>query len=120
MESRGVSDEESTGHSGPAKRRRIQEPGRQWSGAAQYKTKFQNTWKQAWPFTAPVNDDLHSFHCTVCMKKVSCAHQGERDVARHAQSAQHQKNAKSMKGTQPLNFRPATVQLMKDKVRPGI
>ena len=56
----GVSDEETTGHPGPVKRQKSG-AGSQWRGAALYKTKFQKSWKQAWPFVAPVKD-LHSFH----------------------------------------------------------
>jgi len=50
---------------------------RKWSGAAIYKTKFNTTWQQAWPFISPVKHDPHSFHCDVCMKKMSCGHQGD-------------------------------------------
>ena len=49
------------------------------------------------------------------MKMVSCGHQGERDVARHAESTQYLKNVKAMKNVQPLSFASATDPL-KDKV----
>jgi len=90
---------------------------RKWSGAAIYKTKFNTTWQQAWPFISPVKHDPHSFHCGVCMKKMSCGHQGERDVARHVDSAQHQKGVKAMQNTQPLGFVPTNaMDPLKDKV----
>ena len=106
----------------PSKRRKTgsatsSSTGRKWSGAALYKTKFQSTWQQMWPFIAPVKDNPHSFRCTVCMKMVSCGHQGERDVARHAESAQHKKCVKAMKNTQPLGFMPGSAtDPLKDKV----
>ena len=37
-------------------------------------------------------------------KTVSCAHMGEREVKRHIESLQHQKNSKSMKHIKPLSF----------------
>ena len=59
---------------------------RKWSGAAIYKTKYQRAWQRQWPFIAPVDRDPHSFHCKVCLKNVSCGHQGERDIIRHTNS----------------------------------
>ena len=101
---------------GPSKRQKTSAT-RKWSGAAKYKTRFQITWQEAWPFALPEEDNPYSFLCKVCVKKVSCGHQGERDVARHAASAQHQKNAKAMKGIKPLGFKLASASdPLKDKV----
>lgn len=77
----GDSDE-SDGHPhwlpSPAKRRNIGVPPGSGtvSSAAVYQTKFQKGWQQTWPSIAPVKDNPHSFHCTLCMKTVSCGHQG--------------------------------------------
>ena len=102
----------------PLKRQKIADgkgSQRKWSGAATYNSKFQKSWQHKWPFVQPVKGDLHSFRCTVCAKSVSCGHQGEADVIRHAESAQHQRNTKAVKTSQKLNFKPTT-QLLKDKV----
>ena len=100
-----------------AKKQKIEDRGslRKWSGAATYRSKFQKVWQQKWPFAVPVKGDPHCFRCTVCAKTVSCGHQGETDVARHAESIQHQRNTKAVKATQKLNFKPTT-QLLRDKV----
>ena len=91
---------------------------KKFGGAALYKTKFQSSWQKAWPFITPIKDNQHAFHCTVCMKAVSCGHQGERDIAHHSESAQHQRNVKAMKNTRPLSqsFAPA-INPLKDKVQ---
>lgn len=90
---------------------------KKWTGAAVYKTKFQRSWEKKWPFAVPVTDNPHSFRCTVCAKNVSCGHQGERDLVRHSESAQHKKNVRSLKSTQKLNFGPTSEALiLKDKV----
>ena len=104
-------DSDSDGHQSPAKRPRFEAsagPSRKKSGSASYKTKFQKSWQKSWPFVAPVKGDVHAFYCTVCMKKVACGHQGERDVTRHKESAQHQSNTKAIRNIRPLSFRPST------------
>ena len=60
---------------------------KRYGGAAVYRTKFQMRWQQKWPFVVPV-----SMYCMT----VSRGHQGESDIIRHIDSAQHQKNAKAM------------------------
>jgi len=81
------------------------------TGAAVYKSAFQACWQKKWPYVKPVNDDPHSFHCTVFFKAISCGHQGERDVTRHIASVQHQRSAKAM-NTPTLSF---TTGSSKDK-----
>ena len=56
-----------------------------------------------WPCIVSARD-VYSFHCTVCLKNVSCAHQGERDVSRHIASVQHTRKSKGMESTAPLKF----------------
>ena len=110
---------ESDEEAGPAKRLKTSAVPvtRKWSGAAVYKTKYQHTWPKTWPFVAPVKENQHAFYCTVCKKTVSCGHQGERDLSRHADSAQHQKSVKAMKNTQPLGFLPSSAtDPLKEKV----
>ena len=63
---------------------------RKYTGAATYKSMFQSSWQRKLRCVKAVKNDLHSFHCTVCSKKLSCKDQGERDVTRHLQSAGHQ------------------------------
>lgn len=52
----------------------------------------------------PVKDDQYSFRCSLCLKTLTCKHQGEKDVKRHVASFQHLKNAKGLKNTAPLTF----------------
>ena len=47
----------------------------------------ESMWRQKWPFAVAVRDSPFSFRCSVCNKAISCAHQGERDVSRHADTA---------------------------------
>lgn len=61
--------------------------------AAMYKTKFQSLWKGQYQFINTVPNDASSFHCTVCNKEISCAHQGERDVIGHTSADQHNKTS---------------------------
>lgn len=75
-------------------------------GGAKYKTRFQASWRQNWPFVVAVKGDPHSFNCSVCNKVVSCGHQGERDVSRHADTASHKHNLESLKRNQRLSFGP--------------
>lgn len=80
---------------------------RRFNGAAIYKTKYQHSWERTWSYIRPVKGNPHAFYCKVCMKSISCAYQGERDISHHAESAQHKKFAKAMKHTQPLPFTPS-------------
>ena len=62
---------------------------RKFKGASIYKTKYQKDWQKKWPCITSTKADPHSFYCTVCWKKVSCAHQGVKDVVRHIASTHH-------------------------------
>ena len=88
----------------PSKRMKSSISVKKYSGAAVYKTKFKSTWTSKWPFATGVKADPYSYRCNVCDRSLSCAHQGEKDVSRHAESAQHKKNVKSLKNVQKLNF----------------
>uniref|UniRef100_A0A1X7TWU2 HAT C-terminal dimerisation domain-containing protein n=1 Tax=Amphimedon queenslandica TaxID=400682 RepID=A0A1X7TWU2_AMPQE len=81
---------------------------KRWSGAAIYKTKFQESWIKKWPFVQPVKTNIHQFYCTTCSKNISCGHQGEADIVRHSSSEQHKSNAKSLRANTKLNFQPIT------------
>lgn len=92
---------------GPSKRARVDlvsTATRKLDGAATYRSKFQRKWQLSWPCIAPVQNNPHSFECTLCKRTVSCGHMGEREVKRHIESAHHQKNLKSMKHIKPLSF----------------
>lgn len=89
--------------------------GRKYSDAALYQSSFQARLQKRWPCVVPVTDNLHSFWCTLYSNVVSCGHQGERDVTHHIASAQHQLNAKILKGTAPLRF-VSQAQQVSDKV----
>jgi len=107
------SDEEAA----PTKRQKMDPKAKKKMGAATYKTKFQSSWKSKYPSISPVAHDSSSFHCSVCNKDVSCAHQGEHEVIRHISTAQHKKAAKSLKSMQKLSFLPRSdAVLLKDKV----
>ena len=81
---------------------------RKWCGAAIYKSKFQKSWKQCWPFITTVPGNPSQFYCNVCSKKLSCEHQGEADVKCHIESAMHTSNDKQLKTNSKLNslFQP--------------
>lgn len=100
----------------PSKRKKLSSI-RKWSGATIYKSQYQTTWQRKWPFLLPVKDNPNSCHCSICKKHISCAHQGERDVLRHIETASHQKNARAIQNIQPLSLGDSTsVQLLKEKV----
>jgi len=44
------------------------------------RTKFQFEWSKKYPFVTPSAHSLSSFHCGVCKRDISCAHQGKRDI----------------------------------------
>ena len=58
---------------------------RRFNGADIYKTKYQQSWERTWSYIRPVKGNPHAFYCKVCMKSISCAHQGERDISHHAE-----------------------------------
>ena len=49
-------------------------------GAAKYKSKFNKDWIVKYPFVSCVTSDKSAFHCNVCNRTLSCAHQGEADL----------------------------------------
>ena len=90
---------------------------KKWTGAATYKTKYNKEWQKKWPFVTSVKGDPHSFRCTACLRVISCAHMGERDIIRHAESEHHKKNSKSLEQIQRINFKPGTSSLpLQDKI----
>lgn len=126
MQSNSDSDAEGSGSETvrerllPGKRKSIDSgdrcsSGKKFRGAALYNSKFQSSWLKTWPFVQPVKNDPHVFYCTVCRKSVSCKHQGERDIVRHAETAQHRKNAKALESTSRIKF-VSTTDPLKDKV----
>ena len=88
---------------------------KKFHGAAIYDSKYRTIWQKTWPFIQPVTNDPHSFYCTVCRKSVSCKHQGERDVGRHAATTQHQRNSKALENNIQLKF-VSTTDRVKEKV----
>ena len=108
-------DEDEEGHPGPSKRPRVtSSKGKR--GAAQYRTKFQVGWRQKWPFAVAVKNDPHAFCCTVCNKMISCGHQGERDLSRHADTTNHKHNVEVIKQNQRLSFTSSGSQSVQEKV----
>ena len=49
-------------------------------GAAKYKSKFNKDWIVKYRFVSCVTSDKSAFHCNVCNRALSCAHQGEADL----------------------------------------
>lgn len=87
---------------------------KKFKGASTYKTKYNKEWEKTYPFIRPVHDDPHSFRCSVCMKNLSCAHQGIADVKSHSKAASHQKISKNMASQPKLSF--STSDPLTDKV----
>ena len=65
-----------------------------YAGAAKYKSKFKKDWIVKYPFVSSVTSDKSLFHCNVCNRTLSCAHQGEADLKRHIASDGHTALAK--------------------------
>ena len=59
----------------PTKKQKMDLKAKKRFDGAMYKTKFQSLWKGQYQFINPVPHDASSFHCTVCNKEISCAHQ---------------------------------------------
>ena len=100
----------------PKKLRLDSSSSRKFSGASVYKSKFKMSWQKKWSCIKPAKNNPNAFYCDVCCKNVSCSHQGGRDVTRHIASAQHQRNAKSIKNTTSLFNFAAQNSKKKDKV----
>ena len=73
-------------------------------GAATYHTKFNKDWTRKYSFLQPVRQDSYSFHCTICNKTLSCKHQGEADVSRHAQGTRHLELSKKLDKQNRITF----------------
>ena len=65
-----------------------------YAGVAKYKSKFKKDWIVKYPFVSSVTSDKSLFHCNVCNRTLSCAHQGEADLKRHIASDGHTALAK--------------------------
>ena len=65
-----------------------------YAGAAKYKSKFNKDWIVKYPFVSSVTSDKSVFHCNICNRTLSCAHQGEADLKRHIDSDGHTALAK--------------------------
>jgi len=100
--------------SGPPSPKRPKEAmAKMYGGAKTYKSKFKAVWQKKWPCIVPVKDNVHMFYCNVCLKPASCSHQGERDVTRHIESAQHKKNCKAVHHVSPLSFPSSSTEKVK-------
>ena len=61
-----------------------------------YKSKFNQTWTETYPIRG-VSDDPHKFYCIPCCKKLSCDHQGLKDVKDHCHKETHRANVNASK-----------------------
>ena len=74
------------------------------SGAAKYGSKFNPEWQSEYPFASPGHiDKVYSFYCSVCMKDVSCSHQGVADLKRHEKSAGHTSKVQAVQSSSRLD-----------------
>ena len=55
----------------------------EYARGAQHKSKFHKEWLIKYPFISYVSSNNTVFHCTVCNRTLSCAHQVEADLKRH-------------------------------------
>ena len=77
------------------------------SGAAKYGSKFNPEWQSEYPFASPGHiDKVYSFFCSVCMKDVSCSHQGVTDLKRHEKSAGHTSKVQGSSRLDRMGFIP--------------
>lgn len=60
-----------------------------YARAAKYKSKLKKEWIVKYPFVSSVTSDKSLFHCNVCNRTLSCAHQGEADLKRDIASDGH-------------------------------
>ena len=61
-----------------------------------YKSKFSSTWMESYP-VRKVSGDPHKFYCMPCCKKMSCDHQGIKDVTDHCKKESHKANVEASK-----------------------
>ena len=77
-------------HEAPEETPPAQKRARYLSSAAKYDSKFNAGWQLDYPFASPRHvDKLYSSYSSVCMKDVSCRHQGVADLKRHEKSVSH-------------------------------
>lgn len=79
-------------------------PKKKFTGASKYGTKYSSEWKKLWPFILPVPDSQYKFQCSICMKYLSCKHQGVADVKQHIATTGHQKTAQTMASQATLSL----------------
>ena len=82
------------------------------TGSYRYKTKFNKVWLKEYPFISELPEDVHSFYCSICKKKLSCAVMGKRDIERHAGSVMHKSNVKAARTQSSLTFPSSSSSLM--------
>ena len=75
-----------------------------FAGSFKYKCCFSREWKKVWPFVSAVPESARMFRCNVCLKNLSCAHQGAKDVKEHVATKMHQRLAKAAEKQPKLVF----------------
>lgn len=76
--------------------------GKKRQGAAYYGSSFKKECTKQWSFIRAAKD-LHSFHCTMCAKNVSCKHQG-RAVKRLIGKNIHRNYVKRIEGQNKVPY----------------
>ena len=78
---------------------RFPEQQRKNEGSAKYGCKFNSSWTKTYPSLQPAEDDIYSFYCIVCAKKVQTPSYGGCKVSHWWLGTQklHQELAKSVK-----------------------
>ena len=61
-----------------------------------YRNRFNQSWTEDYPIQG-VAGDPYKFHCVRCGKKLSCDHQGVKDVSDHCKKDSHKANFESSK-----------------------
>ena len=74
---------------------------RKLSGVASYTSSCKKEWEQKYPISLWRTDK--EFRCNVCLCNFSCSPQGEADVKRHCDGANHIKDQKAFKNTRLLS-----------------
>lgn len=104
FDARNTSDEDDLGCPGPSKRSKL--------GSFRYKTRFNKAWLEKYPFISEVVGDVHSFYCSLCKRKISCAIMGKHDIERHVGTAIHESNVKAARTQTTLSFPSFNSSLM--------
>ena len=61
-----------------------------------YQSKFNHAWTETYPIRG-VSGDPYKFYCIPCCKKLSCDHQGLKDVTDHCKKETHKSNVAASK-----------------------